>query len=512
MDGLYDEIRVALHGIWLRRWLALAVAWSICLIGWLVVALIHNTYQSSARLLVDINQVLPDDRGANESQQRRQIDQIRQTLTSANNLEKVALATGIVAPGAPAGERLNAATGLQDDITVVATQDNIFEITAATSQGGKSDAENAKLATAVVAELIAIFRDQQAMGGRANTRQSLQFLDAQLATREKDLRAAEQARVAFETRNVGLLPGVGSASTRVETGRGEISQIESQLISARSALAAINGQLASTPAQIAGGGIGPVGGSVARQQLAAAQSDLGSMKARGLTDAHPDVIALKSQIETLRAQAAREGTGGSNSITNPAYSSLLSMRAEKQATVSALESRRGQVQGEIGAMMAQRIQEPEAAAEYDRLNRSYDVLKSAYDKLLAQREDARLRGDIETETDSIRIEVIDPPSQPRVPVSPNRPLLLIGVLLAGIAAGVGAAFAMGQVRTSYPTSARLERASGLPVIGSITETLTQPLLVERRRKLKWLAGGFAGLVGLFVVLMAIEFIQRGMVA
>ena len=317
--------------------------------------------------------------------------------------------------------------------------------------------------------------------------------------------------VEFETRNVGILPGVGSASSRVETSRGEISQIESQLVSARSALAAINGQLASTPAQIAGG-IGAVGGNVARQQLAAAQGDLGSMKARGLTDAHPDVIALKSQIETLRAQAAREGSGGANTVTNPAYSSLTSMRAEKQATVSAFESRRGQLQGEIGAMMAQRIQEPEAAAEYDRLNRSYDVLKSAYDKLLAQREEARLRGDIETETDSIRIEVIDPPSQPRVPVSPNRPLLLIGVLLAGLGAGIGSAFALGQVRTSYPTSARLERASGLPVIGSITETLTQPLLEERRRKLKWLAGGFAGLVGLFVILMGIEFVQRGMVA
>src|SRR3546814_7014564 len=36
------EIKVALHSVWNRRWLALAVAWGICLIGWLVVALIDR--------------------------------------------------------------------------------------------------------------------------------------------------------------------------------------------------------------------------------------------------------------------------------------------------------------------------------------------------------------------------------------------------------------------------------------------------------------------------------------
>jgi hypothetical protein len=30
MDGLYEQVRIALHQIWNRRWLALAVAWAIC--------------------------------------------------------------------------------------------------------------------------------------------------------------------------------------------------------------------------------------------------------------------------------------------------------------------------------------------------------------------------------------------------------------------------------------------------------------------------------------------------
>ena len=58
------------------------------------------------------------------------------------------------------------------------------------------------------------------------------------------------------------------------------------------------------------------------------------MRARGLTDAHPDMIAIKSQIASLKAIADREGAGGGG-IQNPAYATLAAMRAERQATVSA---------------------------------------------------------------------------------------------------------------------------------------------------------------------------------
>ena len=86
------------------------------------------------------------------------------------------------------------------------------------------------------------------------------------------------------------------------------------------------------------------------------------------------------------------------------------------------------------------------------------------------------------------------------------------MLLAGIGGGIGAAFGLAQVRTSYATAAKLERASGLPVIGSITEVVTPDRHVERRKRLVWLAGGGAALVGLYALLLVAEFVQRGMVA
>ncbi len=59
MSGLYDEILIALHGVWNRRWLALAVAWGICMVGWLVVSLIPNSYESKAKVYVQTQSILP---------------------------------------------------------------------------------------------------------------------------------------------------------------------------------------------------------------------------------------------------------------------------------------------------------------------------------------------------------------------------------------------------------------------------------------------------------------------
>ncbi|HWW59555.1 MAG TPA: chain-length determining protein, partial [Sphingopyxis sp.] len=269
----------------------------------------------------------------------------------------------------------------------------------------------------------------------------------------------------------------------------------------------------STPATINIPGMGSVGGGVARQQLAGAQNELSSMRARGLTDAHPDVIALKSQIASLKAMADREGTGGGGGNSqNPAYASLSAMRAERQATVSALSTRKAQLMGDISKITSQQIQNPGIAAEYDRINGEYTAFKAQYDKLLAQREQVRLRGDVQTETDAIKVELLDPPSKPTSPAAPNRPLFLTLVLLAGIGGGIGVAFGLAQVRTSYATAAKLERASGLPVIGSITEVVTPDRHLDRRKKLVWLAGGGGALVGLYALLLVAEFIQRGMVA
>lgn len=497
MSAMLDELKVVLHGVWQRRWIALAVAWGLCLLGWLVVSLIPNSYESRARILVEVNDIVPD-ATSNPLDQQRRFDQMKDSLTSVRNLAQVVVSSGMVDRAADEATRASAAMALQRDTTIVSAPNNTIAITVTVGGAGRSNAENAALAPRVLESMIAQFSDSQVRDGTAGAQQDVRFLDQQVEQVQVRLTAAEQAKAGFEARNLGMLPGAGSPSMRAETARSELSQIDTQLVS-------VNSQLAATPPTLTMPSLGPTGVSVARQQLASAEAELSGMRARGLTSQHPDVIALTSQIGALRAQASREGSGvtGGGTQPNPAYAGLAAQR-------NALSARRAQLAGEMASINASRIQEPAVQAEYERLNRDYTVIKDQYDRLVARREQLRLRGATESTGDAVRVTVQDPPSIPTTPSKPNKPLLLLGVLVAGLAAGAATAFAMSQVQTTYPTAARLARASGLPVLGSVTEILTDELRSARRRRLGHFVLGGAGLAAMCVVLLAVEFVQRGM--
>lgn len=500
MPGLYDEILIALHGVWNRRWLALGVAWGICMAGWLAVSLIPNRYEAKAKVYVQTKSILPGQIGITPVEQQQDLDRVRQTLASAANLEKVVRGTDL--GQAIAGDRDLAAkvAALRANIKVVSTQDNLFEITASSSDTSLSDSANARLAAQVAQKLIDIFEEENVAGDRDETRQSLAFLDAQVQERGRQLQAADQKRVEFEQKYMGLLPGAGSISQRMDAARTELNAIESQLVAAQSALSAMNAQLAGTPPTISGGS----GGTTA---LGSVLSEIAAAKARGWTDNHPDVVALRRQA------AALKGQGGASAVTgtpNPTYTSLKSMQAERAATVQALNARKGQIQADLNAMSQRQLSEPGVASEQERLNRDYEALKTQYDKVLADRETVRLRGDVQNETGAVKFRVIEPPAVPSVPAAPNRPLLLLAVLVVGIGGGIGTAFAMGQVRSTYPTADRLERAAGLPVIGAITETLTTAQNAVRKQRIRLFFAGSGGLAAVCLLLIAVEFIQRGM--
>jgi polysaccharide chain length determinant protein (PEP-CTERM system associated) len=504
---IFEEFRAALWTVWNRRWLALAVAWGVCLLGWLGVALIPNSYESQARLYVQLDDVLADQIGIGADSRKNDIERIRQTLTSAVNLEKVVRSTRIGDTVSSPKQMEEAVIDLAKHISVVSQQENLFEISAISRQGSLSDAENAALAQNIAQKMIDIFREENLSGNHGQMTETLAFVSQQLAQREKELEAAEQRRLAFESQHPEMIQGGAANLQRLQTAREELRNIDADLAAAQSALAAINGQLAGTPRTIAGG----VSDGSARSSLARANADLAAMHARGLTDSHPDVVVVKNQIAALKSAAQREDSSGVGT-PNPAYSSLLSIKAERDANVQAQQARRAALQAEVASLTANQIANPEIAAEAQRIGRDYDVLRQQYDKLLQDREELRLRGEVKTEREAVKFEVVDPPTTPRAPVAPNRPILLIAVLVLGIGAGCGAAFAIGQLRATFATTGRLERATGLPVLGAISANITDAGRVLRRRRLKYFFAGCGGLAGLCVLLLAVEFIQRGMVA
>ena len=504
MTGLYDEVRLAIHLVWTRRWLALAVAWAICLLGWLVVAQIPDSYMSRARIFVQLQSLLPGKIGISEADQQKTVDQIRQTLTSSTNLAKIVRTTSLANSVANDRDVTDRVAGLQQAIKINAQQDNLFEITASTP--------SPKLSRSVVQKLIDIFVEQNLAGNRDETSQTLQFLDAQLAQRQKQLQDSETKRADFQNRYLGSLPGAGSLNDRIGAARTQLAQVDSDLAAAQSSLAAVNGQMAGTQANIGNNGVATAG--PARARVMAIQGQLADARARGWTDSHPDVIALKTQLAAAQAAAANEplGAGPNSNAPNPLFFSLRSLQADKQSQVAALSARKTQLQSDLNSLQAMLSQNPDIAAQQAQLERDYTVLKDQYDKMLQDREDVRLRGQVQSQTDAVKFSVIDPPTTPNLPTAPNRPLLLSAVLAVGLVGGVGAAFGLAKLHTTFATAGRLESASGLPVIGSIGRMMTPAQLMTQRRRLMQFAGGTAALLVAYVALIGVEFIQRGLAA
>jgi polysaccharide chain length determinant protein (PEP-CTERM system associated) len=507
MSEIFDELRAALWSVWHRRWIAIATAWGVCLLGWLVIAMIPNAYESKARVYVDVQDVLSKQLGI-AGDGKEEIMRVRQTLSSAKNLEKVITSTrlgeGITERGALDAEIAT----LEKKVKVTSEQDNLFEITAEIGRGDLSDPENAVLARDVVQKLLDILREEHVIGNRTGISTAIGDLDRQLDERKLELEQAEQRRLQFESQYPDLIGGSEGLSTKVQQSRTELRDVDANLAAAESALAAISSQLAATPRMLAGTGRDAIGPKAALQQ---AQTQLAELRARGLTDNHPDVVSTTKQVAILTRQAAAAGDDA-GSTPNPAWSSLIAIKSERQANVEALQARRAALQSNAAALVASQASEPTVAAEANRISRDYDVLRKNYEKLLEDREALRTRGQVENKASQFRFDIIQQPSVPQKPAAPNRPLLLLGVLIVGLGAGAAVAYALAQLKSSFATAQKLERAFDLPVIGAISLTVSDAAKVIEQKRLKQFAGACAGLAAIFVVLIAIEIVAVGAIA
>ena len=500
MDGLYEQFRMALHSVWRRRWLALSVAWGLCLVGWLTIALIPNSYESKAKVLAQMQSILPDKIGMSPLERQNDLLRVNKMLTSAENLQKVVRRTDLNKLVASERDLAAQVAALRANIKITAQLDSVIEISATSNVGGFSNAQNARTAHAIVQSLLDLAVEENLSMDRVETGQSLAFLDEELKRRESQL--------------IGSLPGDGTIEQRMSAARIELANIDRELTTAQSSLAALRAQMSGMPTSIATPGYGG-GGGYAAQRMAALEAQLSQSQARGWTDQHPDMVSMRAEIDRLRPEVAEERRSGGAagfSTPNPAYASLRAMAAEREAQVAASTARKNQLQAAMAELSAAQTSAPGPIAEQTRLNRDYEVLKRQYDELLLDREQVRLRSGVQSKTDAVTFRVIEPPSRPVVPVAPNRPLLLSVILIVALAIGAGIAFTKGQLQTTFPTQARLEQVTGLPVLGSISEFFTAERLAERRQRLKWFAGAGGALAGGYALLMLVEFWQRSTVA
>jgi len=454
---------------WRHRWKALAVAWLVCLAGWVGVSLIPDRYQSSVRLYADADLVLSQLlRGITiESSAVSQVALLQRTLVSRPNLERVIARTDLDMRVTSVAAREKLLKELESDIRITGQTANLFTIS-------YSDPDP-RLARDVVQALLNLFVEQATSNDRQQMENARAFIAQQIAAYETQLREAERRRAEFRVRYLELLPNDALGGlTQLEQSRAQIQQMNNTLADTKQRRDLLKQQLDATPQTVSTAELAAATrGTGVDPRVLEAEAQLRELRMT-FTEQHPAVITARNRLAEIRAEAkarpaepAESAAATAPRVPNPLYEQLKLRLVDADAGISALERRLREEQTTADRLQAMARGAPQLQAESLNLDRDYNVLRGNYENLLARRESIQIAGAARAGAERVRLDVIDPPTLPTEPVSPNRPLLYSAVLLVGLGAGAALAVLLTLLDRGFYTLGDLRRL-GLPVLGGIS--------------------------------------------
>ena len=505
MEELLQQAVGIARDVWRYRWLALAVAWGICLLAWPVVLFLPNKYEAHARVFVDPSTALkPVIQGiAIEQDVNSELNFVKQSLLSRAHLQKIVNETGLGARVSNQQAMAGVLDDLSERIDIVAqaptansgdvpTPGKVYTISYRDGDRNRS--------LKVVQILLDSFMEGTLGGNRRGSATAQRFVEAQIKEYEVRLGDAEQRLAEFKKRNVGMVPG-GQQSDYFSRLQNEIDagkKTQTALGIAVTRRSALEGQLrgeapsaaGTAPSGMSTSKTGPQGGGDTLSRIQETQAKLDDMLLR-FTEKHPDVIALRETLEELKQRRARElealkrGDAGaaaaSGASSNPVYQSIQLQLNQADVEIAGLRGELADHQQKVSELRRMVDTMPQVEAEFARLNRDYSVTKGQYTALVDRLEKARL-GEEAGASGLVRFEIIDPPTADFNPVSPKRSVLLALVLLAALAGGAGAAYSITMIKPVFHTAQQLGDITGAVVLGVVSATRTVGNSISPRRE------------------------------
>lgn len=502
MEELSNQVFSALKGVWKYRWLMAVLSWLVFVAGAATVYLLPDTYQASARVYVDTQSILKP---------------LMSSMTSMPNVEQQVLIMNRSLLSRPNVERLIRMADL--DIKAKGAKDFeqlVFELTNEIKLGGTGrediytityNHQNPRVAKDVVQSLLTIFVEGSFGDKKQDSQKAVAFIDEQIKAYEVKLVAAENALKEFKIKNAGILPREGiTYATKLAQVAEVLDQARLDLREAEQTRNALKKQMAGEePVLLMDQNVATSTESEFDARLKGLYKNLDALQMQ-FTDRHPDIMATKqliSQLEARKEQEARQQK--ERPATRPNYSPMMQQLgaslAEAEATVAALTARVSEYAARFAKLKTLTKAVPEVETQLAQLNRDYQVNKDNYEKLIGRREAAKLSEEL-TATGMIKFRIIDPPVVPQKPIGPNRLRLFSFVLALSLAAGLGGAFAMSQIRPTFASLPSLREATDVPLLGAVTMNWT-PAERMRETRSNYLLG--LTFIGLAVFYAAVVF-------
>jgi polysaccharide chain length determinant protein (PEP-CTERM system associated) len=495
LDHVFDEVR----GAWRFRWIALISAFVLALLGWAVVFALPDRYEADARVFVDTRTALkPALQGLTTDQNvDAQINYVRQSLLEGPQLERIAKETGVL-PDAVTDERARAKI-----LDKLSNRISLTVINAGNQGDERStagtiytfhyvDASRAR-SLRVVETLLNTFVVQTLGGKREGSEHAQEFLATQIRDYEQRLSTAEDKLATFKKKNVGLMPSdQGGYFAQLQKEVDAAKKAETDLSIAMSRREELAKQLHSDSVVSAAGGStlngarGIAGGGDTLSRIQETQAKLDELLLK-YTDKHPDVISTRATLEELKSRRATEleslrrgdasAVASSGAGNNPVYQSMQLELNKVDVEIAALRRELAQHQSTVAELRQRLNSAPQVEAEFQQLNRDYDVNKAQYTALLESYQKARL-GERADNAGSVRFEIVLPPTAPVAPTWPKRTLLLGLIWAAALGAGGAIAYGLHTIKPIVSSARALNELTSFPLLGVVSVAFP----TEQRRK------------------------------
>ncbi|HXF46225.1 MAG TPA: XrtA system polysaccharide chain length determinant [Burkholderiaceae bacterium] len=484
MDEILRQIVVIARGMWQRRWIGVAVAWLVAIAGAAVLMRVPDRYEASARIFVDTQSVLKPLMAGLTVQPdiNQQVAMLARTLITRPNVEKLVREADLSILIKNERDREALIDALMREIKLTGGgRENLYNVTYRDTDKGR--------AQRVVQTLTNMFVDSGLGSKRRDTEAARRFIDEQIKAYEKKLEEAEARLKEFKLRNLAYTTGTGQDYfARMAAANEELARAKLELRAAEQSRDALKRGLGDEePVLLPDPGPVPIGVPELDSRIDLLRKQLDE-QLRRFTEEHPDVAATRRLLVQLEEQRrteieARKRAAASRpqaAPTNPVFQRIKIALAEADATVASLRGRVTELQSRVDQLRAAAGRVPQIEAELAQLNRDYDVLRKNYDALVARRESASISEDVDASAQLAEFRIIDPPRVSPQPVFPSRATLAPLALLAAIAAGVLASFAIAQLFPTILSARTLREIGKRPVLGTISLRLDAAALRRKR--------------------------------
>jgi polysaccharide biosynthesis transport protein len=505
--NLSDYLKI----IWRRKWYfavtAAIVIAGVCIFVWCL----PGMYRSEAKVEVDSPFVSEDYvRPVIRSSASDRINWIREQISSRTFLERIVEQFQIDGYGAqPDFVMENAVTSLRKRIGIDQTSGTTFTISFFSNEPKSAQNINKRLVDELIRSSTASRVDK--------TLATDQFLDEQLRQSSQALSAQEDKIKQFKVAHLGELPEQSEVNMNTLTGLyAQLATTENALqqgrdqqkaldyrIQERKRLRLIERSVANT--ENANKKSDKAVPSGMESELAARKAVLNTLLTK-YTRKHPDVETLERQIQELEVkikdqkdnpEAAEPSGVRRDAIANagtPGMSSQIDQDPEDVAFAFEMDSLKKQIERREKDRQKIQLQieecqrrlklAPALEQEMSTLLREEEILKQQYLNLQSKKFTSQMSATVESDKKNETYKIIDEPSLPRFPESPNRFQLLLMGIGGGIVLGLGAAFGREMLDSTIRSEEEATALLSLPVLVSIMEIPDESVSLKKLSKTK----------------------------